>query len=117
MTDKIDWRTLKVGEHVTVTFDATVTRVSDSQTYVSFTDAKTDNDGTLDRAILDKATITKKEQPLKVGDRVKRIGSADEVLEIVAAPRKAEGSTVGEVAMWSDRLGYLYADVDEIERA
>ena len=29
MSDKIDWRTLKVGEHVTVTFDAVVSDIHD----------------------------------------------------------------------------------------
>ena len=115
MSDKSDWRTLKAGEHVTVTFDAEVQDTGDG--FASFSLVGGAIVTTLDAAELDKATITKKEQPLKVGDRVKRIGSADEVLEIVAPPRKAEGSTVDEVAMWSDRRGYLYADVDEIERA
>jgi hypothetical protein len=68
MSDKIDWRTLKIGEHVTVTFDAEVADTGDG--FASFGLVGGTIVTTMDAAELDKATITKKEQPLKVGDRV-----------------------------------------------
>lgn len=68
MSDKIDWRTLKVGEHVTVTFDAVVSVADFAHAKFAIVD-----DGTTTHMAareLGKATITKKEQPLKVGDTV-----------------------------------------------
>ncbi len=71
MSDKIDWRTLKVGEHVTVTFDAVVSDIHDGLWVIAEGSPAMPTRFLVAEA--DKATITKKEQPLEVGDRVSSV--------------------------------------------
>lgn len=110
MSDKIDWRTLKVGEHVTVTFDAVVSRLDDGLWVIAEGSPAMPTRFLVAEA--DKATITKKEQPLKVGDRV---AYTDEEWEVAAGPRSCSVRQ-SEVALWNEESGYTDARVSDLKR-
>lgn len=106
MSDKIDWRTLKAGEHVTVTFDAVVSDIHDGLWVIAEGSPAMPTRFLVAEA--DKATITKKEQPLKVGDRVLVDG---EECDVVAPERHwKNGDGVPEVCVWSNLRGYRNVD-------
>ena len=111
MSDKIDWRTLKVGEHVTVTFDAVVSDIHDGLWVIAEGSPAMPTRFLVAEA--DKATITKKEQPLKVGDRV--LDGAD---TFVGGPGTVLGIDGDDVwVRWDDpQIGACTSEVTDLTR-